>query len=108
VGDGRASFALGDQLAPHFIETVTRRGYRFIAPVTVARSSSVEPTREEEASAPAPAAHSRLRVGRDGPLEILDGVLQQVLIGKRQIGLVTGGAGIRTQTFVRMAMERMG
>ena len=47
--------ALGDdRLAPHFIETVTRRGYRFIAPVTVARSSSVEPTREEEASAPAP------------------------------------------------------
>jgi DNA-binding winged helix-turn-helix (wHTH) protein/tetratricopeptide (TPR) repeat protein len=100
--------ALGDdRLAPHFIETVTRRGYRFIAPVTVARSSSVEPTREEEASAPAPAAHSRLRVGRDGPLEILDGVLQQVLIGKRQVVFVTGEAGIGKTTFVDMAMERM-
>src|SRR4030088_3182700 len=32
--------ALGDdRLAPHYIETVTRRGYRFIAPVTAVAAS---------------------------------------------------------------------
>jgi DNA-binding winged helix-turn-helix (wHTH) protein len=100
--------ALGDdRLAPHYIETVTRRGYRFIAPVTAVRSSSVEQTLEEEASAPAPMADSHWRVGRVAPLEILESVLQQVLIGNRQVVFVTGEAGIGKTTFVDMAMQRM-
>jgi DNA-binding winged helix-turn-helix (wHTH) protein/tetratricopeptide (TPR) repeat protein len=102
--------ALGDdRLAPTYIETVTRRGYRFIAPVTVVSSSSIEQPPEQQASAPAIMAHSRARwrVGRIAPLEILEGVLQQVLAGKRQVIFVTGEAGIGKTTFVGMAMERM-
>jgi len=102
--------ALGDdRLAPHYIETVMRRGYRFIAPVTGVRSSSVAQTLEEDASAPALMAHSRQRwrVGRVAPLGILESVLQQVLAGNRQVVFVTGEAGIGKTTFVDMAMERI-
>ncbi|HEY7305460.1 MAG TPA: winged helix-turn-helix domain-containing protein [Bryobacteraceae bacterium] len=46
--------ALGDSAEnPRFIETVARRGYRFIAPVEVALDRDTpEPTRESEASLP--------------------------------------------------------
>jgi tetratricopeptide (TPR) repeat protein len=102
--------ALGDdRLAPHYIETVTRRGYRFIASVTAVRSSCVEQPLEEETSVSDEIADQRRRwrVGRAVPLEILESVLQQVLAGHRQVVFVTGEAGIGKTTFVHMAMERM-
>jgi len=102
--------ALGDdRLAPHYIETVTRRGYRFVAPVTVARSSAVEQPPEQEASASVAMAdpRSRWRVGRAAPLEVLKNVLEHVLAGHRQVVFVTGEAGIGKTTFVQMAMERL-
>jgi DNA-binding winged helix-turn-helix (wHTH) protein/tetratricopeptide (TPR) repeat protein len=102
--------ALGDdRQAPNYIETVTRRGYRFIASVTAVRSSSAEKPIEEEASVSEDMADQRRswRVGRAVPLEILESVLQQVQAGRRQVVFVTGEAGIGKTTFVQMAMERM-
>src|SRR6266852_5966661 len=102
--------ALGDdRLAPHYIETVTRRGYRFVASVTAVRSSSNEHPLGEEASVSDEIADQRRRwrVGRAVPLEVLESVLQQVLAGHRQVVFVTGEAGIGKTTFVHMAMERM-
>jgi DNA-binding winged helix-turn-helix (wHTH) protein/tetratricopeptide (TPR) repeat protein len=102
--------ALGDdRLAPDYIETVTRRGYRFIASVTAVRSSSIEQPLGEEASVSEETADQRRRwrVGRAVPLEILESVLQQVLAGHRQVVFVTGEAGIGKTTFVNMATERM-
>ena len=101
--------ALGDdRQAPNYIETVTRRGYRFIASVTAIRSSSAEKPIEEEASVSDDMADQRRswRVGRAVPLEILESVLQQVQTGRRQVVFVTGEAGIGKTTFVQMAMER--
>ena len=85
--------ALGDdRQAPNYIETVTRRGYRFIASVTAVRSSSAEQLIEEEPSVSEGMANRRRswRVGRAIPLEILESALHQVQAGRRQVVFVTG------------------
>ena len=77
---------LGDRAKnPLFIETLHRRGYRFIAPV-----------RETSATAPAVTARtarSRL-VGRDQALAQLDEGLRSALEDRRQIVFITGEPGI--------------
>src|SRR6266536_4034882 len=76
---------LGDDARkPVFIETMSRRGYRFIAPVTEGASA-----RRATVSGPAKAL-----VGRDGPLAELDRCLGWMLNGERQIVFVTGEPGI--------------
>jgi DNA-binding winged helix-turn-helix (wHTH) protein len=76
---------LGDSpKAPRFIETLPRRGYRFIAPVHEAV--------EADSTAPAKAA-SRL-VGRDRALSELRESLHAASKGHRQIVFVTGEPGI--------------
>ena len=102
--------ALGDdRQAPHYIETVTRRGYRFIASVGAVQSSNDEQPLEERTDVPEGLTDQRRRwrVGRAGPLEVLEDVLQQVQAGQRQIVFVTGEAGIGKTTFVQMALERI-
>jgi DNA-binding winged helix-turn-helix (wHTH) protein len=76
--------ALGDDSKkPLFIETLPRRGYRFIAPVSdgAAPALSVAP------------ATGRL-VGRHRPLAALREALQRAMKGERQIVFVTGEPGI--------------
>jgi len=76
---------LGDDAkAPRFIETLPRRGYRFIA--------SVQESVEADLTAPAKAA-SRL-VGRDRALAELSESLHAASKGQRQIVFVTGEPGI--------------
>ncbi len=76
---------LGDDARkPIFIETLSRRGYRFIAPVTEGASA-----RSSAASGPA-----KLLVGRDGPLTELHQCLGRMSKGERQIVFVTGEPGI--------------
>jgi DNA-binding winged helix-turn-helix (wHTH) protein len=78
--------ALGDSpTQPRFLETLARRGYRFLAAV---RDSSVaEPTE------PTPPAYGTL-VGRGHWLGELRGYLQLALRAQRQIVFVTGEPGI--------------
>jgi len=78
--------ALGDRpKTPRFIETLPRRGYRFIATVhdSPAATSAV----------PLPPADSHL-VGRAGMLETLRACLHQAVQGQRQLVFVTGEPGI--------------
>ena len=78
--------ALGDRpKTPRFIETLPRRGYRFIAPVH--DGPAVAP------ALPAPPAHGHL-VGRAGVLETLRACLHRALHGQRQLVFVTGEPGI--------------
>jgi predicted ATPase/DNA-binding winged helix-turn-helix (wHTH) protein len=78
--------ALGDRpKPPRFIETLPRRGYRFIAPVHASPAVA--------SALPAPPAHGHL-VGRAGGLETLRADLRQALHGQRQLVLVTGEPGI--------------
>jgi DNA-binding winged helix-turn-helix (wHTH) protein len=77
--------ALGDDARkPIFIETLSRRGYRFIAPVT-----------EGAAARPAMAsASAKVVVGREGSLAELHQYLRRMSNGERQTVFVTGEAGI--------------
>ncbi len=96
--------ALGDSATtPRFIETVHRRGYRFIAKVEA-------PDGAGSAPAPSPGDPSRSLlvwpaggvptesatiglVGRGGEVEILESCLGRALAGERQVVFVTGEAG---------------
>jgi DNA-binding winged helix-turn-helix (wHTH) protein len=78
--------ALGDRPKNSlFIETVTKRGYRFIAPVS-------EPAASGPAVSGTPARGTL--VGRDRVLEVLRETWHLALSGVRQIVFITGEPGI--------------
>jgi len=78
--------ALGDRPKnPLFIETLPRRGYQFIAPVSQAPKPDTPP--------PAESIHPKL-VGRDEALGELRQCLARALQQQRQIAFITGEAGI--------------
>src|ERR1700741_1843445 len=66
-----------DPKSPRFIETLPKRGYRFIASL-------------EEAPLMPPAAGASGLVGRDHDLAGLEGHLRKALQGQRRVVLVTG------------------
>src|ERR1700722_3450828 len=65
---------------PLFIETIAKRGYRFIAPVS---------ERVESMRAVASAGVARDLVGRGGALEVLREAWQHTLKGERQLVFIT-------------------
>ena len=78
--------ALGDRPKNSvFIETLTKRGYRFIAPV----SERITPN----PFVPVRPAHARL-TGRDRALNDLHAGLQHAIRGERQFAFITGEPGI--------------
>jgi DNA-binding winged helix-turn-helix (wHTH) protein/predicted ATPase len=114
VGDAVLTVAIGeirkllgdDPRTPRFIETVHRRGYRFIASV---RNDA--PTRAEDAAprtdlraAPAAGATTWL-VGRDHERTALDAVLDRMLAGERQVVFLTGAPGLGKTTLVDAFLE---
>ncbi|HEX2483842.1 MAG TPA: AAA family ATPase, partial [Myxococcota bacterium] len=82
---------LGDDPAsPRFIETVARRGYRFVAPV---RSRSDRAVADTRAGPRAEQARPSL-VGRDAELEQLERWFEDAKAGVRRVVFVSGEAGI--------------
>jgi DNA-binding winged helix-turn-helix (wHTH) protein/predicted ATPase/type II secretory pathway predicted ATPase ExeA len=103
--------ALGDEAQrPQYIETVHRRGYRFIAPLAMAPSVSSSPfpvpsslpTLAPNTQHPAPPL-----VGREAELAQLHGWLEKALHGERQIIFVTGEPGIGKTTLVEAFLQRI-
>lgn len=82
--------------APQYITTVHRRGYRFMAPVTVQElpaptpEAAAEPFRDAKTGRTPPA----LLVARQAEMAQLHQGWTQVLQGIRQVVFVTGEAGI--------------
>jgi DNA-binding winged helix-turn-helix (wHTH) protein/predicted ATPase len=96
--------ALGDSATePRFIETVHRRGYRFVAEVTAPQSAASAAAAAERDSTrsliawPAGGLPTRRApgglVGRDGEIELLEERLARAVSGERQVVFVTGEAG---------------
>jgi DNA-binding winged helix-turn-helix (wHTH) protein/tetratricopeptide (TPR) repeat protein len=83
--------ALADDAArPRYIETIPRRGFRFVADVTVDSTSRLALQAEQDGSTTPPL---RL-VGRDSDLTALHRSLQTMLRGRRQLVFIVGEAGI--------------
>ena len=119
--------ALEDQArAPQFIETVHRRGYRFIAPVATGaaplqglgvrgQGSEREQRREVEIShsrklsepPPVPRPPPPPLVGRETELAQLHQWLDKAMRGERQIIFVTGEAGIGKTTVVEAFLDQL-
>jgi DNA-binding winged helix-turn-helix (wHTH) protein/predicted ATPase len=89
--------ALGDTTqTPQYIETVPRRGYRWIGPLPTPMLSPSAAA----ASPPVALAAPSLAVGREAEGAQLHGWLAQARRGVRQVGFVTGEAGLGKTTLV--------
>lgn len=99
--------ALGDDAkAPRFIETVHRRGYRFIARITDPPAvTHEEPPHPPLVTHPAPLM-TRL-VGRDAELAQLVGCFERATRGRRQILFMIGEAGVGKTTLADAFTERI-
>src|SRR5262249_31909735 len=98
---GELRKALGDAVqAPHFIQTVHRRGYRFVAPVTVPAPPAAAPALPVSPALPLPSVLPPLLVGRTAEAAALHQALAQALRGQRQVVLVSGEAGLGKTTVV--------
>lgn len=106
--------ALGDDpQAPRFIETVHRRGYRWIGGPSASETApqASNPARERSPLGEGPAgsqpefdrddpAPGPLFVGREAPLAQLAQALARAAVGRRQIVFVTGEPGIGKTTLL--------
>jgi len=123
VGDAVLTVAIGelrkllgdDPRTPRFIETVHRRGYRFIAPVKAAGSAAGRAATRASGREPASVAARRDAepdskpgiVGRDEEAALLHEALARTLDGDRQIVFVTGAPGLGKTTLVDAFLEQI-
>ena len=84
---------LGDDVArPSYIETITRQGYRFLAPVLDVHTNIVPPTHF---------------VGRDPERAQLQACVRRALARERQVVFVTGEPGIGKSALVEQVLSQI-
>src|SRR5215469_5761278 len=94
--------ALGDDVAHvRFIETVPRRGFRFL-PEVRSESAPHPPGLKPQIISPAPKL-----IGRDKDLRALQTSLQRALAGKRQVVLIAGEAGIGKTALMNSFLDQV-
>jgi DNA-binding winged helix-turn-helix (wHTH) protein/tetratricopeptide (TPR) repeat protein len=123
---------LGEAGGANWIETMPRRGYRFVGPAVRSgdikdqprsagpyagerlakigkpeQSELMDGEQDSRILPPSDNARSHLMVGRVAPLEMLDLMTQRMLAGQRQVAFVTGEAGIGKSAFIETALERL-
>ena len=101
---------LGDKAeTPRFIETVGRRGYRFIGKLTPEASGARGQDRGRHRAPLSAGEVSPLPpfVGRDAELERLRGWLERATHGQRHCGFVTGEPGIGKTALVDVFCRRV-
>ncbi len=96
---GEIRDALNDDVRhPRFVETVHRRGFRFL-------SGGTDPGTRGEPASPEGSVHL---VGRDAELARLRALLDSVSHGTRQTALVSGEAGIGKTTLIEAFLSEIG
>ncbi len=98
-----------DPETPRFIETVVRRGYRFIAPLTAASpvaSLQFQVPSSDTQHSGLSTQHSVL-VGREPELAQLHQWLERAVAGERQVVFVTGEPGIGKTTLVEAFLQHI-
>jgi len=96
-----------DAREPRFIETVPRRGYRFIGAAVPAQSAPAAPS-TASAQAPADVQPSRAFIGRTQELLRLRRAWQKACSGQRALVWVTGEPGIGKTTLVEEFIHGLG
>jgi DNA-binding winged helix-turn-helix (wHTH) protein/tetratricopeptide (TPR) repeat protein len=96
-----------DARAPRYIETASRRGYRFIAPIDAASPASDARAAATPAAAPARSAADDL-VGRGAPLQQLRAHWAEATRGRRRIVFVAGEPGIGKSTLIDGFADSLG
>jgi DNA-binding winged helix-turn-helix (wHTH) protein/predicted ATPase len=110
---GELRRALGDDAKqPQFIETVHRRGYRFIAKVvssqhSVVSSEELAGGRNPHSLAPNTRHSAPHFVGREVELAQLHNLFTKALSGQRQVVFVTGEGGIGKTALVDAFRQRL-
>lgn len=92
-----------DARAPRYIETVSRRGYRFIGSVAAAERRPDAPP-----DAPSPVAGPGPMIGRQDALERLREAWRLARAGRRQIVWIAGEAGVGKTTLIERFMAEAG
>ncbi|MBI3246228.1 MAG: AAA family ATPase [Deltaproteobacteria bacterium] len=103
--------ALGDDAQrPQFIETIPRRGYRWIAPLTAQQRTRGWGLGTSPSSPQAPSLKSQVPsiVGRETELAQLQRWLDNALSGERQVVFVSGEPGIGKTTLVDAFLAQIG
>ena len=83
-----------DAKSPRFIQTLPKRGYRFVAPVTETPATGSNAAPAADAKAPATIAIPDAIVDRTSELSRLQTHAQRMAAGQRQVVFVTGETGI--------------
>jgi DNA-binding winged helix-turn-helix (wHTH) protein/tetratricopeptide (TPR) repeat protein len=97
--------ALDDDASnPRFIETLPRRGFRFLPKVTEA---SVPDDGKLEPKAPVSSAPSPELIGRDQELSSLERLMTAALRGKRQMVFIAGEAGIGKTALLQAFLDNI-
>ncbi|WP_280155506.1 AAA family ATPase [Piscinibacter sp. XHJ-5] len=91
-----------DARQPLYIETASRRGYRFIAALDRPSIEPAAPRADPGIHAAAPAL-----IGRSAPLDVLQDCFDAARRGKRQLVLVAGEAGIGKSTLIDRFVDAM-
>src|SRR5262245_50558258 len=103
--------ALGDDAsAPRFVETIRRRGHRFIAPLTTAPpvQSSKFTVKRSDTRDSLLSSQLSLVVGREAELAMLHDRCARAACGERRCVFVTGEPGIGKTTLVETFLAQIG
>jgi predicted ATPase/DNA-binding winged helix-turn-helix (wHTH) protein len=104
--------ALKDQTkTPQYIETVHRRGFRFIARLAPASQPAQSPRSKgqnlQSQPAPSPQHPTHSFVGREAELARLHGWFERALAGERQFVFITGEPGIGKTVVIEMFLNQI-
>jgi DNA-binding winged helix-turn-helix (wHTH) protein/predicted ATPase len=105
---GELRVALGDNSrAPRLIETVSRRGFRFIAATHVASPGSLVSDFKERPATRDQEPEARYFVGRQTELQQLATLIAKARAGGRQVVFITGPAGIGKTALVEAFLAQL-